>query len=296
MAYTATSRFNLEKLFKTGMVAVTVLYVAFMSYSDVKLVKEYKAMNFTQHENYVAELGGITEYATALREMNELVGDGTLFSTYATALDDIRDEFQPTGNDYSIHAMGDERYAEYTQHFKDNTYDWIQTTNYDIWPWEIWTSKASWELYREIYSDYALNSKHSYWTMWKYAGEDVNVVDSRATVKVEPIDEGNVVISVECEETRPCWVEVEVTWSTERLDNFYGLMVLRPLIYVEDVDARLSSSEATVGYFLRKEGTRKIPVYAEKGKGMITLKVVPENALSLNIENIKVNEIILKQK
>ena len=45
-----------------------------------------------------------------------------------------------------------------------------------------------------------------------------------------------------------------------------------------------------------KEGTRKIPVYAENGKGLVTLKVVPENSLSLTVENAEVTEIILKQK
>lgn len=288
-------KFRFKKLLDMAVISLAVIYTGFMVYSDFSLIKQYNSSNIKADANYVEELEGITIYADALKEMNELVGNNTLFSTYATALEDIRDDYQPTGNDYVIHALGDKRYSDYVDNFISKKYDWVQTTNYEVWPWEIWTSKASWELYKEIYSNYVLNSKHSYWAMWKYVGENHNVVDADVKLDIDQINCGTVIISVESDEKRPCYVDIEMDWATTKTDSLDALLSLRKLVYVEDVDSAFTENESGAGYFLKSEGVKNLPIYMEEGKGSIILKVVPENALSLKLNNVDVCEVILKQ-
>ena len=293
--YEISKKVNLNRYIDKAILLVTVIYIGFMYYSDISIYKQYKNENITRNTNYVAELGGITSYAEDLRRMDTLVADDTLFSTYATALEDIRDEYQPTGSDYVIHALGNKKYTEYVNDFISQKYKWVQTTNYYTWPWEIWTSKASWELYKEIYSNYTLNSNHGYWTMWKYAGENYNVINPDITISIEQINEGTVSINVQSKEKRPCYVDVELNWTTERLDNIHGRLALRELVFVEDIDSAFYKDDKSAGYFLKKDGVKNIPIYMEEGKGQVILRVVPENALSLQINSVQYNEVILKQ-
>ena len=49
---------------------------------------------------------GLDEYAGKF-------SDGTLFSTYAGAMETVNGIFQPTGTDYIIHVLGDEQRQRY---------------------------------------------------------------------------------------------------------------------------------------------------------------------------------------
>lgn len=286
---------KLQPVLNMAMIAVIVIFVRNSSKGNEILYNRYLQEDMKNNPYYVAEMEGITRYANGLYDMKSIVGQDDIFSTYATALEDVMDIYQPTGSDYVIHALGDERFAEYVSDLKNNKYKWVQTTNTELWAWEIWTSRASWDLYREIYSDYKLHSINSTWVLWEYDGENVNEIDADFTVKTEHTENGGIKIKVTSEETRDCYADVIISWSTQKISNPQDIFTFRRVVFVEDPYI-LEDSGTFEGYFLKKEGQgRHIPVYMKNGYGEVTLYSLPEKSSEITVKSAVAGKIILAQ-
>lgn len=278
------------------MLVLMCLYTGFMLFQDIGIYKSYKQSNLKADDNYVTEMNGVNRNAEQLYNMAKIVGDEEVFSMYATALEDINGKYQPTGIDYVIHALGDDNYSEYLNNLKENNYKWVQTTNLDVWPWEIWASRASWDVYKEIYSDYILNSSHAYWSLWKYEDENVNVIDVDVSVSVDCMEGEYIRIVLTSEEKRPCYVDIDISWNMDKRINIDNILTFRHVVFVNDPSMK-KKNESFEGYFLKTEGHEKhIPVYMENGTGEIILTALPEKTGTITLNTINVNEIILAQR
>ena len=242
---------------------------------------------------YLEDMGGVSSDAVALREMAQIVGDSSLFSTYATALDDLLDRFQPSGCDYIIHALGDERFDAYCKNFTEQQYDFVQTTNYTIWPWEPWANGVSWPFYRELYSNYDLHSDHSFWTLWSYVGEDANVLSGNAEVQIDPIDAQNVRITVTSDITVPCYADLVLSWENQYTNDPIRLLTWQHTVFVYDSSQAAVRGGAGEGYFQPAVGqSRHLPVYLENGQGSIILSGQPDYCSELTVTAADCNELI----
>ena len=257
----------------------------------ISLLRQNAAL--AESPSYVAELGGVSSNAGPLREMKQIVGDHSLFSTYATALDDMLDNFQPTGCDYIIHALGDRPFDDYLRDFTENHYDFVQTTNYTKWLWEPWANGVSWPFYRELYSNYTLHSDHSVWTLWQYAGEDANLLPGTAEVQLEQLDAQNVRITVTSDQKEPCYADLILSWENDYTDSPVRLLTWQHTVFVYD------GSQSTVrhgdgeGYFQPAAAQqRHLPVYLENGSGSIVLSGQPDYCSSLTVTGASCNELI----
>lgn len=289
-------KIKLKSFIEKSAVCVTVLYIRFIAYQNVNIISAYKSENFPANDKYIEKLEGVNVYADQLKNMHRIVGNEPMFATFSTALDDMRGTFQPTGCDYVIHALGDKQNERYVQQFKDEKFKWVQTTNIDVWPWELWISRASWDLFKEIYSDYTIHSDHAVWRLWEYTGEDANVVSADVDIEINQLNSGEVQMIVRSDETRPCYVDIEIAWCAEKINNLANLTTFRHIVFVEDssVNEGVGSFE---GYFLKREGEgRHIGVYLENGEGVITFKAVPQESTTVKLISAKATEVILAQQ
>ncbi|MBQ7902350.1 MAG: hypothetical protein IJ362_01315 [Oscillospiraceae bacterium] len=274
---------------------LTLVFTVFMTVQLFSTVNNYKLQNFKAADNYVYQLEGVTDYAAPLKEMYSIVGQDEMFATFATALDDMRGTFQPTGCDYVIHALGDELQNSYIENFNTNNYKWVQTTNTDVWPWEIWVSHTAWNFYRELYSDYSFHSNHNVWTLWQYAGENSNVIEPENNCEIEIMDDGSIKITVTSDEKRPCFVDVSIDWETEEIKNIQNIMTFRHIVFVE-ADYLNRANSFIKGFFLKDRGKRYIPIYIENGVGHVILKAVPAETTKIKLNSITINKTIIVQK
>lgn len=279
-----------------SVICLTLLYTLYIGLQDLSLLQQYHALAPSEQENYVEQLEGIHSDAKALEEMYDIVGQDSMFATFATALDDMRGTFQPSGCDYVIHALGDNRYEAYIDNFRNGKYQWVQTTNTNVWPWEKWISRASWELYREIYSDYSLRSDHAFWTLWQYAGEDVHVLNTEVQLSTEKLSENQYRLTVTGDSALNCYVDVSFSWDTAVSARTEPPLTWKRLIFIED-EAISRYGGFFSGYFLRSSGTDKsIPIYMENGMGSVVISTVPYGANQLDIYDVRINEIIEAQR
>lgn len=289
----ALQRFKVMRGINRGALALIAVYLGYVGLSDVRLIRQYNAMEFATRPDYVAQLGGVHPQAEALKAMAEIVGTESLFSTYATALDDICGQFQPTGCDYIIHALGDDAFQAYVNTFTTQNYTFVQTTNPNIWPWEHWTLRASWDFYRELLSNYRVEGDHAFWRLWRYEGEDAYVSDQTAAVRSVTNADGSVTLYVTSEETRPCYVDVALDWRVTASEQGGGIPLHR-VLFVED-PALQQQVERFDGFFLPQQGEwHHLPVCLENGEGSVTLRALPSTNASLQLENVQVGEIILR--
>lgn len=278
--------------------AVLALLVVYCGYCGLKDVSQLR-FNAAQKSdgNYLPALEGVSSDAVALREMQEIVGDATLFSTYATALDDMKDQFQPTGCDYIIHALGDEQFAAYLDNFTSNRYDFVQTTNYVVWPWEPWVAGVAWPFYKELYADYNWHSDHMWWSLWQYAGEDANVLPNTAEVTMETLDEHSVTITVNCDVDEPCYADVVVSWDNAFTNDWQRWISWRHAVFVDDESLEDVRDGIGDGYFQPAVGEeRHLLVYVENGQGSITLTGQPAYCTALEVTEAYCDELIRYQR
>lgn len=262
---------------------------------DLRLWQQLMQSGREQGENYLPELEGSTGHAPALKAMQALVGDEPLFAVYATALDDMRGTFQPTGADYIIHALGDERAAAYVRDFDETNYTWAQTIDPKENPWAIWNTQASWDFFRELYASYTFHSDNGAWLLWHYAAEDANVLDVPVTAELEQKDAQHTVVHVHSPEKRPCFVDVALSWDTSYIMNWRRFLTWRKMTAVCD-GSSFGQQSSINGYCLREsEQEKHLMVFMENGEGSIEMRSIPENCTELTVFSVQPQSVILSQ-
>lgn len=73
----------------------------------------------------------------------EYVGEEKVFSTYASALEVMTDQFQPSGTDYIIHVLGDKPRQEYLETFCEWDFRYVTTIKETYDEWEYWVRNAN---------------------------------------------------------------------------------------------------------------------------------------------------------
>lgn len=274
-------------LLRYAIPAVTAIYVCFMGLQDVNILHSYQAQAFPLQENYLPALEGVHPDATALREMEDIVGEETMFSTFATALDDMRGSFQVSGCDYSIHALGQKGRQAYLQSFRQQDCTWVQTTNT---PWESWIQRAAWDIYREIFSDYRFHSEHADWVLWEKVGADAFALSETVQLQTQTLANGAVRLTVTGQEQRPCYVDVTLNWRSQR--NKGAPLVLREVIFVED--RSIGENTNMLGYFRPAVvEDQHLVILMQNGKGEIELQ--PLEGRRVEVSDAKVEQVILDQ-
>ena len=158
----------------------------------VLTVRDAAGWKNAEHKGeYLPALGGWCEYTRALVDAPALTGGAPVFSAYATGLETVEGTFQPTGCDYIIHALGEERRAAYLAEFERGAYPYAQTPRLEL---ENWLTAQNWDFYRELWAGYERVSDTEYSWLWRRCGD--RALPIRAQAAVEQLDGGMVQITV----------------------------------------------------------------------------------------------------
>lgn len=94
---------------------------------------------------------------------------GKVFSAYVGPTDHILGQSNPSGVDYIIHALGDERRAAYVGSLASSKPEYVTTMRRSFFAYEQWLQNTSWPFYRELLMNYEPRLQTAYRVVWERA-------------------------------------------------------------------------------------------------------------------------------
>jgi hypothetical protein len=245
---------------------------------------------------YSGALGGYytgSKRFDAIEHVAERLKGQSFFSTYASALEVIGGQFQPSGTDYIIHVLGDGAREQYLQAFHEGNYRYVVNISSDTINWGYWIRNANWFFFRELFRDYSPVMSENYIELWEKNQNGSNILDVAAQVSAKQIDERTVKIVCTAAEPVNAIVDLRLSYHsdyrTQRLQN--GL--LHRLVHVENVTQKERYQADRTSYNLPDAADGiNIPVMIHNGVGEVNIQVYPEGYATLTIEDAVVNSIL----
>lgn len=90
-----------------------------------------------------------------------------IWSTYASLLEAENGSFQPSGEDYIIHALGKQGRQEYLDDFRQIQPDYVTTIRRNFFQYETWVVNESWDFYRLMLNNYTAITRTPYAVVWE---------------------------------------------------------------------------------------------------------------------------------
>lgn len=239
---------------------------------------------------------GLGAYSVAGRGLNECaaeIADGTVFSTYASAIEIINGVFQPSGIDYIIHVLGDEQREKYIELFKKNDYTYAVTPKNEYTYWEYWNTRVNWYFYKELFQRYQPYRENYYACIWKKSETD-HTVDTAVNIRKNYVDASTCRIEVELPQyVDGAYVDLYIAYHTAWNENRFRCGGLRKLLCVEDGGEQYTADNFNSCYYLRGESEGcYLPVYVRDGKGYVTLNSYPNSCTNLEGVEVRVETVI----
>lgn len=247
----------------------------------------------------VDSLGGwLGDQAGKLATEQSVLAGRTVWSTYASALEAMEGQLQPSGTDYIIHVLGDGQRAAYLQQFQAGGFDLVQTPSYKAASYERWSRNANWWFYRELYrywvpvgNTFVCGGMHIF---WQRNGVD-NDMGVATTVDIDQTAENVVTITVTADDPTFCGVADLTLHYSHRVDADFLLRggVGSYLHVSPDTEKRLceeSGRDSLLCEFFipTDKDTYSIPVTMENGVGTVTLTSLPGDAAHLTVSSAEV--------
>ena len=240
------------------------------------------------------------ELADPILKAVEITGEEKIFSTYASAIEVYRGEFQPTGFDYIIHALGDENRQKYLDTFKNGDYKYAITSATRLTDYEYWIKNANWFFYRELCSEYVPTYDNNKWIIWTKSEKDVKTYDvSKAKISIEKINEGSVKLVVESDEKITGTADVSISYDTKFNKSFFktgNITKTLLLTSITEKNAVNMSGEPVVHVFFNfcvpeQSDGYYIPVTMKDGYGELLLTAMPYDDVELTVNSAELHNI-----
>lgn len=97
---------------------------------------------------------------------------GKVFSAYVGPTDHVLGQSNPSGVDYIIHALGDERRAAYVGALAASRPEYVTTMRRSFFAYEQWLQNTSWPFYRELLMNYEPRLQTAYRVVWGRAAHE----------------------------------------------------------------------------------------------------------------------------
>lgn len=230
--------------------------------------------------SYTAGLGGwIGDQAEKLEAERELTAGRTLFGTYASALEAMTGQLQPTGTDYIIHAMGDSQRLAYLQAFQTGSFDWAVTPSVKAAPTERWSRNANWWFYRELYrwwqpvaNTFQSGGMHLFWQ--RTGTDNALPVDTETTAAAQ--GDGTVLVTVTAPQSFCGVADVTLTYTLMDPSSFTPPLERRFLhvtcVTENALCAAAGREEHQGDFYLPTDRTSyEVPITISDGVGQILL-------------------------
>lgn len=253
--------------------AAGALAVAFIALAGLDVVCWPSA---THNGQYVEALGGYTTYQKALVELPEITGGEPIFSMYATGLEAVEGTFQPSGCDYIIHALGDEKRAEYVSAFTQGGWNWAQTPRMDL---ENWLTVQNWDVYRHLWAGYERCYATEYSWLWRAC--DDRSLPVEAEVSAQRQSDAGWTISVSAPAGETFTADLYIRYESS-FTGPWGAFLSLGRSLVGCAVPLFGDMPGVAGYF-PATGEVYIPVRVENGQGTATLWSADEAFTKLTI-------------
>ena len=250
---------------------------------------------------YVPALGGwLGDQAAKLETEQQILAGRRVWSSYASALEAMTGQLQPSGTDYIIHVLGDSQRVGYLQQFQAAAdFDLAQTPSYKVNSYERWSRNANWWFYRELYrywqplgTTYACGGMHIF---WQKNGVDNNQ-NEPTTVTIRQVDASTVTLTVTAQDPAYKGVaDVTVNYRFSVAGDFRLRGGVGSFLHVSaDTEKQLCQAAGRDGsscdWFLPTDRTTyQIPVTMENGTGTVTLTALPGDAAAVTVDSAAVN-------
>ena len=247
---------------------------------------------------YVPELGGwFGGQADKLAKEKEMNEGKNLFGTYSSALEAMTDQFQPTGVDYIIHAMGDRQRLAYMTAFQHGTFDRVVTPSAKVAWSEYWSRNANWWFYRELYrwwtpvtNTYNSGGMHIFWERTGFC----NDLAEPCTVDLAQ-DGKTVTLTVTADDPTFCGVADVTLDYTFTVDSGYTLrgglhsFLFCTAVTENELNVAAGRDAGMSNFFLPTDRSiYYVPVTISDGVGTITLEALPQDAAYVTVNSATV--------
>lgn len=242
-----------------------------------------QAVTFTPEitGTYIPRLGGTNTQPVVHTEARRYTGDEEVFSMYATGLEVVKGQFQPTGYDYIIHALGQDVQRQYVQTFLEGDYKYVQTPSMET---GSWLAQQNWYFYRHLLAGYTMDFQTEYSFIWKKT--QPQTVDAQVDVKTERISDTAVKIICTSDVTDTFVADICIEYDTSFDSVLTGLLALgRKAVYASTTCCGYDSPY--YGLALPDSGTQYIPVKMEDGRGEAVLQGVYGGGINLSVHSAR---------
>lgn len=231
-------------------------------------------------------LGGVSDLSTQIDQAYELTKNGTVWSTYASALEYQKGVLQPSGIDYIIHALGDKSRAEYLRKFHEVQPDFVATISDSYDNWETWILSANWFFYRDFMSNYSLKSNVGYLNIYE-KDEDQTFLPENIILE---IDDDNIELSISDYKGYyfgKSIADLEIIYDTSYSSKINKFLTINPTIYLNNGYGRFNLPG------VKSQTKVTVPVYIdENGKGILNFVSGAPQLYNMNIQSTKVNFLV----
>lgn len=270
---------------------VALSLIISIAYIGESIQNQVLLFTFGERGRYEEKLGGyLRHYAQDLEKTTNWLNGATVFATYSSALEDITEQYQPSGTDYIIHVLGDFARESYLNCFNKGEFDYASIIRYDEVSWEYWVRNANWYFYRELYKSYEPVFANSYQTYWKKKSKIQNRTwDSN--ILVEQISNNKVRISVNCSEIKNGTIDLKLNYYLTKQDSILAKFNINQMVFIRQVSEQNFVHEDFVNHFLPAKGITNIPITLIDGYGVIELDSMPNECTSLSVLLAEVENI-----
>ncbi len=222
----------------------------------------------------------------------------TVFSTYSSLMDAASGNFQPSGIDYIIHALGRENRAHYLRVFAASNPDYVTTPN-ELWTlWEVWSRRVNWWFYREMIAKYRPIDATEYHVVWQKRSRPLDVTSqvNKATCSIR----NNQLHVTDRLQNGTYYIELQVGFHVDLKSSGVPLIGNRALLTIEE---QSSGFNAVMGKHIAQPDIRTynadytlnpqyIVVEHVAGKPSdIYLHIAPKERATLSIDSCTINRI-----
>lgn len=281
-----------EKVFTKYLKAVTIILSCGIILNNVWL-HFYNIKHRDTNAVHIEELGGyFTKYGDSIKLAMEKIGDGKIFSTYASAVEAATGQFQPTGIDYIIHCLGDKQREEYMDTFRQGDFQYVSTVDRDFNTWRYWIQNANWFFYRELYKDYKPSFVTEY-NLFFEKNENATSTEIATQINIEKENDHTCTIKIETNNDNFNGIaDVKIAYNSKFKRSFFRTLDINKYVFVEETSGAELANGGYVNFNIPNESDGYfIPITILDGKGEVKITTYPERNTELEINSAEVLDI-----
>ena len=279
--------------------AVGIIFYVIMSPISIANVKEEVAVKTSGRYFYSEWAGGYLPNSQKKEiELAKKMEGKTVFSTYSSLMDAASVNFQPSGIDYIIHALGRESRASYLASFAESKPNFVTTPN-ELWTlWEVWSRRVNWWFYREMIRDYVPIDTTEYHVIWQKRSKPLDVTahieDATCSIKNNQLHVADTL------KNGTYYIELEVGFDVALESTDVPLIGNRALLTIEE---QSSGFNAVLGKHIAQPDIRTYNVdytlnpqqivveHVARKPSDIYLHIAPKDRAKLHINSCKINSV-----